>query len=121
MERAATRHYGCAAGPSRRQPAAQSDKESSVQMPIVGPIMSTTVQLVYDSDSGGFGGPVDMDGPVVGRVSYQQDGADSLDLRIAVEFRQPHSVYQVFLTAGPAPASAHRYRDVGKLVTNRLG
>jgi hypothetical protein len=90
-------------------------------MPIVGPIKSTTVQLVYDSDSGGFGGPVDMDGPVVGRVGYHQDGADNLDLRIVVDFGQPNSVYQVFLTAGPAHASAHGYRDVGQLVTNALG
>jgi hypothetical protein len=90
-------------------------------MPIVGPLTSTTVQLVYDSDSGGFGGPVDMNGPVVGLVSYHQDPADNLDLRITVEFGQPNSVYQVFLVAGPAHALAHGFRDVGKLATNAAG
>ena len=31
-------------------------------MPIVGPITETRVPIVYDSDTGGFGGPGDMNG-----------------------------------------------------------
>jgi hypothetical protein len=46
----------------------------------VGPITSTSVPLVYDSDAGGFGGPGDMTGPVVGSVSYRQTNASELEV-----------------------------------------
>jgi hypothetical protein len=87
----------------------------------VGPITSTTVPLVYDSDAGGFGGPVDMTGPVVGSVSYQQNGASALELAITVDFGQPGANYEVFLTCGPAHSLACGFASVGTLTTNVAG
>src|SRR5713101_7450677 len=90
-------------------------------MPTVGPVTTTTVPLVYDSDSGGFGGPVDMTGPVIGNVSYRQDAADDLNLTITVEFGQPNTVYQVFLVCGPAHALGCGFRAIGPLSTDLVG
>jgi hypothetical protein len=68
-------------------------------MPTVGPQTSTIVSIVYDTDSGGFGGPADMTGPAIGNLSYRQDSADDLNLTVAIEFGQPNTVYQVFWSA----------------------
>jgi hypothetical protein len=87
----------------------------------VGPITSTTVPLVYDSDASGLGGPVDMAGPVVGNVSYQQSGASALELTITVDFGQPGANYEVFLTCGPAHSLACGFVSVGTLITNVAG
>lgn len=90
-------------------------------MTVVGPITSTTVPLVYDGDSAGFGGPADMNGPVIGSVSYHQDAADDLHLSVNLEFGQPNSVYQVFLVCGPAHALGCGFRVVGSVGTNPAG
>jgi hypothetical protein len=67
--------------------------------PPVGPIKETHVQLAYDTDSGGFGGPLDMRGPLVGEVTYVQPGGN-LGIRINLEFGQPNTKYEVFLSVG---------------------
>jgi hypothetical protein len=87
----------------------------------VGPITSTTVPLVYDSDTGGFGGPIDMTGPVVGTVSYRQTNASALQLSITVDFGQPNSTYDVFFTCGPAHSMACGFISIGSLVTDAIG
>lgn len=90
-------------------------------MTTVGPATSTTVLMAYDSDSAGFGGPVDMTGPVIGSVSYHQDAADDLSLTITVEFGQPSVVYQVFLVCGPSHALGCGFRAIGTLATSIVG
>jgi len=89
-------------------------------MPTVGPIKETNDLTVYDSDSGGFGGPVDMRGPEIGTVSYSQPGGNLL-LRIRIEFGQPGTTYRVFLTCGPAHGLACGFVTIGTLVTNAAG
>ena len=89
-------------------------------MPTVGPKTQTHVISVYDSDSGGFGGPIDMGGPEVGTVDYSQPGGN-LALRIGVEFGQPNTKYQVFLVCGPAHASGCGFITIGSLTTNAVG
>ena len=88
--------------------------------PPVGPITVTTVLLAYDTDAGGFGGPLDMRGPHVGEVSYAQPGGN-LALRINLEFGQPNTKYQVFLVCGPAHAAACGFITIGVLATNAVG
>ena len=90
-------------------------------MPTVGPQTSTIVSIVYDTDSGGFGGPADMTGPAIGNLSYRQDNADDLNLAVAIEFGQPNTVYQVFLVCGPAHALSCGFRVIGRLSTNAVG
>lgn len=90
-------------------------------MPAVGPQTSTIVSIVYDTDSGGFGGPADMTGPAIGNLSYRQDSADDLNLAFAIDFGQPNTVYTVFLTCGPAHALACGFRAVGTVSTNAVG
>jgi hypothetical protein len=89
-------------------------------MTVVGPITSTQVSVVYDNDTGGFGGPADMTGPEIGRVSYSQPG-DDLQLRIDLDFAQPNTTYQVFLVCGPAHAVGCGFTTIGTLTTNAVG
>jgi len=89
-------------------------------MPTVGPIKETNVLAVYDSDSGGFGGPIDMRGPEIGSVSYSQPGGNLL-LKIKITFGQPSTTYRVFLTCGPAHNLACGFVTIGNLVTNAAG
>ena len=89
-------------------------------MPTVGPQKETNVIAVYDTDSGGFGGPADMNGPEIGSVSYSQPGGNLL-LKIKLEFGQPNTKYQVFLTCGPAHSMACGFVAIGSLATNAVG
>jgi hypothetical protein len=89
-------------------------------MPTVGPIKVTNVLAIYDSDSGGFGGPVDMRGPEIGSVAYSQPGGNLL-LNIKIEFGQPNTTYRVFLTCGPAHNMACGFITIGSLTTNAVG
>jgi hypothetical protein len=89
-------------------------------MPKVGPIRETHVPLVYDTDSGGFGGPLDMDGPLIGMVAYTEPGGN-LNIKIDIEFGQPGTKYEVFLVSGPAHALATGFIAIGTLVTNGAG
>lgn len=88
--------------------------------PPVGPIKETHVLLAYDTDSGGFGGPLDMRGPLVGEVTYTQP-TGNLAIRINLEFGQPNTKYQVFLVCGPAHAAACGFITIGVLATNAVG
>ncbi|MFY9556288.1 MAG: hypothetical protein WAV47_16365 [Blastocatellia bacterium] len=89
-------------------------------MPVVGPIKETRVLVVYDTDSGGFGGPLDMNGPEIGGVRYAQPGGN-LVLKISLEFGQPNTKYQVFLVCGPAHAAACGFINIGVLPTDAAG
>ncbi|HMF57911.1 MAG TPA: hypothetical protein VK619_16330 [Pyrinomonadaceae bacterium] len=89
-------------------------------MPVVGPIKETNVLVVYDTDSGGFGGPLDMKGPEIGRVNYSQPGGN-LVLKINLEFGQPSTKYQVFLVCGPAHSASCGFVTVGVLATDAAG
>lgn len=88
--------------------------------PPVGPIKETHVQLAYDTDSGGFGGPLDMRGPLVGEVTYVQPGGN-LGIRINLEFGQPNTKYEVFLVCGPAHSAACGFISIGTLATDAAG
>lgn len=89
-------------------------------MPVVGPQTETHVPVVYDSDSGGFGGPVDMNGPQIGLTAYSEPG-DNLHLNLTIEFGQPNTRYEVFLVAGPSHALASGFIAIGALATNPAG
>jgi hypothetical protein len=89
-------------------------------MPLVGPIKDTNVPIVYDTDSGGFGGPLDMRGPEIGNVRYAQPGGN-LALRITLEFGQPNTKYQVFLVCGAAHSASCGFTVIGSLATNAAG
>ncbi len=90
-------------------------------MPTVGPITETHVRLVYDSDSNGLGGPLDMTGPDIGEVVYSQDAGDDLKVTIHLEFGWPGTTYQVFLVGGPSHALGTGYTTIGTLTTNAVG
>ena len=89
-------------------------------MPIVGPQTETQVPVVYDSDSGGFGGPLDMNGPQIGLTAYSEPG-DSLHLKLTIDFGQPNTHYETFLVAGPSHALASGFIAIGTLATNAAG
>jgi hypothetical protein len=90
-------------------------------MPTVGPQTFTNVPIVYDSDSNGLGGPLDMNGPEIGRVRYSRDGAGGLQVRIELEFGHPNTSYTVFLVCGPSHGLACGFTAIDTLVTNALG
>ena len=89
-------------------------------MPTVGPIKETHVPAVYDRDAGGFGGPLDMDGPQIGMVAYSEPGGN-LHVEINIQYAQPSTKYEVFLTGGPAHSLATGFRVIGTLATNPAG
>ena len=89
-------------------------------MPSVGPTRETHVSVVYDSDSGGFGGPGDMNGPLVGTVAYKEPGGN-LNIKIDIEFAQPGTKYQVFLVGGPSHALGTGFITIGTLATDAVG
>lgn len=89
-------------------------------MPKVGPITETRVLVVYDTDNGGFGGPLDMSGPQIGLLAYSEPG-DNLHVTIKIEFGQPNTSYEVFLVGGPAHALATGFIGIGVLSTNAVG
>jgi hypothetical protein len=90
-------------------------------MATVGPKLNTTVPLVYDTDDRGLGGPLNMDGPIVGEVAYHQDGADNLILEVRLDYGIPGRKLEVFFVGGPAHALATGFVTIGSLVTNGAG
>jgi hypothetical protein len=91
-----------------------------IEMPTVGPQTETQVSVVYDTDSGGFGGLLDMDGPQIGLTAYSEPG-DDLHIKLTIEFGQPNTHYEVFLTGGPSHALATGFIAIGTLATNPAG
>jgi hypothetical protein len=89
-------------------------------MPKVGPKTENNVLVVYDTDNGGFGGPLDMSGPEIGVLAYSEPG-DNLHITINIEFGQPNTSYEVFLVGGPAHALATGFIGIGVLTTNAVG
>jgi len=89
-------------------------------MPIVGPQKETQVPVVYDTDSHGFGGPADMNGPAIGVTAYSEPG-NNLNVRLTIEFGQPNTKYQVFLVGGPSHALGTGFISIGTLATNAAG
>jgi hypothetical protein len=87
----------------------------------VGPMTSTSVPLVFDTDAVGFGGPGDMVGPVVGSVRYAQSNSSELELGISVDFGRPSTTYEIFLTCGPAHDLGCGWILIGSLVTDGVG
>jgi hypothetical protein len=90
-------------------------------MTTVGPQTFTHALLVYDNDSNGFGGPLDMTGPEVGQVRYFQEGNGSLHVRIELNFGQPNTTYDVFLTCGPSHDLACGFSAIDTLTTDAVG
>jgi len=86
----------------------------------VGPQTDTHVPVVYDSDSGGFGGPANMDGPQIGLTAYSEPG-DNLHVNITIEYAQPSTKYEVFLVGGPSHALGTGFIAIGVLATNAVG
>jgi hypothetical protein len=92
-----------------------------MHMTTVGPQTNTTVPLVYDTDDRGLGGPLNMDGPIVGEVAYHQDGADNLIIEVRLDYGQANKKLEVFLVGGPAHSLATGFVTIGSLVTNGAG
>ena|SRR5215211_290915 len=90
-------------------------------MPTVGPITTTTVPIVYENDTNGLGGPVDMTGSIIGDVTYHQEPDGSLTLAVTLEFAQPNTRYTVYYTCGPAHALACGFVSLGTLSTDAVG
>src|SRR5215467_1800050 len=76
----------------------------------VGPVTTTNVLMVYDSDNNGLGGSTDMIGPEIGTVKYKQGAAGSLTLTLHTDFGQPNTTYNISLTCGPSHALACGFR-----------
>lgn len=105
--------------------AAGNSNESSAATPFsptkVGPQKVTSVLMVYDTDSNGFGGSADMIGPEIGNVRYQQNNSGGLNLGLHTDFAQPNTTYQVFLTCGPSHALACGFIAQGTFTTDATG
>ena len=87
----------------------------------VGPVTSTSVLMVYDSDGNGLGGSADMVGSEIGNVKYRQNGLGSLTLTLHTDFAQPNTTYDISLTCGPSHALACGFLTQGTLTTNATG
>jgi hypothetical protein len=87
----------------------------------VGPQVVTSVLMVYDNDTNGFGGSLDMVGPDIGRVNYQQNSLAALVLLPHTDFAQPNTTYQIFLVCGASHALACGFISKGTLTTNATG
>jgi hypothetical protein len=90
-------------------------------MPTVGPITTTTVPIVYDTDGNNLGGPADMTGPVVGNVTYRQEPDGSLVLELRLEIAQPSTSYTVYLVCGPSHDLVCGFVSLGTLSTDAVG
>lgn len=90
-------------------------------MTVVGPVTTTNVVMIYDTDSNGFGGPGDMNGPAIGEVAYRQAPDSSLQLDTRLEFAQPLTTYEVFLVCGAAHSLACGFVSAGTVTTDALG
>ncbi|PYP83554.1 MAG: hypothetical protein DMG65_24140 [Candidatus Angelobacter sp. Gp1-AA117] len=86
----------------------------------VGPMPETQVPVVFDSDTNGFGGPLDMIGPQVGLIAYSEPGGN-LHIRVNIEFAFPSTTYEVFLVGGPAHNVSTGFIVIGTLVTDAVG
>ena len=87
----------------------------------VGPVTSTSVLMVYDSDGNGLGGSADMVGSEIGNVKYRQNSLGSLTLTLHTDFAQPNTTYDISLTCGPSHAQACGFLTQGTLTTNGTG
>lgn len=87
----------------------------------VGPQMSTSVLVVYDKDTNGFGGATDMVGPEIGSVKFTQGALGALTLTLHTDFAQPNITYNISLTCGPSHALACGFITQGTLTTNATG
>jgi hypothetical protein len=79
--------------------------------------------LVYDTQSkkgAPFGGPADMNGPVVGKVTSSVT-ASALVLEVDIDYGQPRSTYTLFLNCGPTHATATCNGRLGTIAVNKLG
>lgn len=81
--------------------------------------VETQVPIVYDGDSQGFCGPINMDGPQIGMATYTDN--DDLHVHLKLEYAQPNTKYEVFLVAGPSHDKAAGFRIIGTLATNATG
>lgn len=86
----------------------------------VGPMPETQVPVVFDADTNGFGGPLDMDGPEVGLIAYSEPGGN-LHIKVTIEFAFPSTTYEVFLVGGPAHNVSTGFITIGTLITNAVG
>lgn len=86
----------------------------------VGPMPETQVPVVFDSDTNGFGGPLDMNGPQVGVIAYSEPGGN-LHIKVNIEFAYPSTTYDVFLVGGPAHNLSTGFITIGTLVTDAVG
>jgi len=82
---------------------------------------TTNVEMIYDNDNNGLGGPYDMTGPVVGMVNYKQDNDGNLVLTIRIADGRPNTTYHIYLTVGPSHVGAEGFVDVGTIATDANG
>ena len=80
----------------------------------------TQVPVVFDADTNGFGGPLDMNGPQVGLIAYSEPSGN-LHIRVNIEFAYPSTTYDVFLVGGPAHNVSTGFITIGTLVTDAVG
>ncbi|HEY6693613.1 MAG TPA: hypothetical protein VI006_12235 [Solirubrobacteraceae bacterium] len=77
--------------------------------------------MIYDTDSNGFGGPGDMNGPGIGEVAYRQAPDSSLQLDVRLEFAQLVTTYEAFLVCGAAHSLACGFVSAGTVTTDAVG
>jgi hypothetical protein len=77
--------------------------------------------VIYDTDSNGFGGPGDMNGPGIGEVAYRQAPDSSLQLDVRLEFAQLVTTYEAFLVCGAAHSLACGFVSAGTVTTDAVG
>jgi len=82
---------------------------------------TTIVNLVYDTDANGLGGPLDMVGPTIGSVEYAQATDGSLRIQVAITFGFPNTTYQVFLVCGFIHDEACDFIAIGTVITDGAG
>src|SRR6478736_283101 len=87
----------------------------------VGPQVKTSVLMVYDNDTNGFGGSLDMVGPEIGTINYRQNSVGALTIFPHTDFAQPNTTYQIFLVCGASHALACGFISQGTLTTNATG
>lgn len=81
------------------------------------------VPLVYDTQlakAAPFGGPLDMNGPVVGTVTSSTT-TTALNLNVAVNWGQPRSTYRVYINCGATHATSTCFAQIGTLTVTKTG
>lgn len=81
------------------------------------------VPIVYDTQlakAAPFGGPLDMNGPVVGTLTSTTTST-ALNLNVVVNWGQPRSTYRVYMNCGATHATSTCFAQIGTLTVSKTG